>query len=434
MKRNTSSTHNQDIILKSLSDFSSRVPGLKINCTLYTPQNSGHAHQPDLMLDLTLPPDGENNANNGSVAPIWRLAIESVRHTSPSLLDAALAILTQYVDTDEQARGEMLPVAIVPVLFAPYLSPTVIDRCTGAGVNCVDAAGNGRIVLGTRTYIERVGQPAPTEHQEAIASLFTPKAERVLRVLLNAAGALHHTWRVQPLAEEARVSIGQVARIKAALHERGFITEDSTVRHHGGFHLTQPEALLKEWATSVRTKRNRLGVDHTYHAVDSVMELKRMLCRKISDHRNKVALSGLLAAERYAPYVVSPRFTAYIVEQEDVTLERFEEALDLQPVQSGINVVLTLPRDEGILYLPEDIKAEFIASPDSIQTVSPIQAYLDLQRLGGRAEEGAQHLLEAYLRPRWQGSWQPEGNKDEPGRWATAKGRSGCQARPSARD
>jgi hypothetical protein len=30
----------------------------------------------------------------------------------------------------------------------------------------------------------------------------------------------------------------------------------------------------------------------------------------------------------------------------------------------------------------------------------PIQAYLDLQRLGGRAEAGAQHLLEVYLRPR----------------------------------
>jgi hypothetical protein len=266
----------------------------------------------------------------------------------------------------------------------------------------VDMAGNGRIVLGTHIYIERIGQPDLRTRSDSSAQLFLPKAERVLRVLLNAAGTQHRTWRVQPLAEEARVSIGQVARVKAALHERGFITADSTIRRYGGFHLIHPEELLREWATSVRTKRYRMGTDHTYNAVDSVMELKRMLCRKIPDRQDTVALSGLLAAERYAPYVVSPRFTAYIVEKEEGDLELIEEALELEPVESGVNVVLTIPRDDGVLYLPEDLKADFTASPNSIQIVSPIQAYLDLQRLGGRAEEGAQHLLEVYLRPRWQ--------------------------------
>ena len=222
---------------------------------------------------------------------------------------------------------------------------------------------------------------------------------------------MHRTWRVQPLAEEAGVSIGQVARVKAALQERGFAADVSTVRRHGGFRLSYPEELLREWATSVRAKSYRMGVDHTYNAVDSVQELKRMLGRKIPDRQDAVALSGLLAAERYAPYVVSPRFTAYIVEGENVDLDLVEEALDLEPVENGINVVLTVPRDEGVLYLPDDIKADFTSSPDMIQTVSPIQAFLDLQRLGGRADEGAQHLLETYLRPRWQQSRQPGTNE-----------------------
>ncbi|MCX6378792.1 MAG: type IV toxin-antitoxin system AbiEi family antitoxin, partial [Armatimonadetes bacterium] len=330
--------------------------------------------------------------------------VESIRHASPSLVEAALAMLLQYVDTGEQEQNESLTITPVPILFAPYLNAATIVRCTEAGVNCVDAVGNGRVVLSTRTYIERMGQPEPTERLKARASLFTPKAERVLRVLLNAVGAIHYTWRVQPLAEEAQVSIGQVARIKDALHERGFIAEDSTVRHHGGFHLTHPEELLKEWATFVRTKRNRQGVAHTYHAVDSVMELKRMLNRKIPNHYDKVALSGLSAADQYAPYVVSPRFTAYIIEEGEVTLELMEEALDLQSVESGVNVVLTIPHDEGVLYLPKDIRDEFKESLAGVQPVSPIQAYLDMQSLGGRAEEGAQHLLEEYLRPRWHKS------------------------------
>lgn len=76
----------------------------------------------------------------------------------------------------------------------------------------------------------------------------------------------------------------------------------------------------------------------------------------------------------------------------------------MQSVENGINVVLTIPHDEGVLYLPKDIREEFKASLAGVQPVSPIQAYLDMQSLGGRAEEGAQHLLEEYLRPRWHKS------------------------------
>jgi hypothetical protein len=403
MKQENAYTHNVDLIEKSLSDFLSCVPDLTISRALLTPENSSRVYRPDLILSVTLPPEEEKNSKGRAVSRTWRLVVEAVRYTSPSLLEPALAMLTQYVArAAEPARAGVSPLVLVPVLFAPYLSPTAIDRCTEAGVNCVDTAGNGRIILGTRTYIERTGQPDPTPRQESIARLFVPKAERVLRVLLNADGAMYQTWRIQPLAEEASVSIGQVARVKAALQERGFITEVSTVRRNGGFHLIHPEELLQEWAASVRTTRYRVGVDHTYNAVDSVMELKRMLSRKVPRRQDAVALSGLMAADRYAPYVVSPRLTAYVVEKDDVRLKLIEEALDLKPVDRGINVVLTIPRDEGVLYLPADIKADFADSPESPQTVSPIQTYLDLQRLGGRAQEGAQHLLETYLRPRWQ--------------------------------
>jgi hypothetical protein len=403
MKQENAGTYNVDVVEKSLSDFLRCVPGLALPRALPWPQSSSRNYRPDLLLDVTLPQEEEQNGNYRNVSRTWRLVVETVRYTSPSLLEPALALLTQYVErTIESAQAEMPSVILVPVLFAPYLPPIAIERCTEAGVNCVDTAGNGRVVLGNRLYIERTGQPDPTIRRDSIARLFVPKAERVLRVLLNAKGAVHHTWRIQPLADEAKVSIGQVARVKAALQERGYITEDSTVRRNGGFHLIHPEELLLEWATAVRAKNYRIGVEYTYNAVDSVMELKRMLYRKIPHRQDAVALSGLLAAERYAPYVVSPRFTAYVVEMEDLSLRRIEEALDLHPVERGINVVLTIPRDEGVLYLPEDIRTDFAASPESLPTVSPIQTYLDLQRLGGRAQEGAQHLLETYLRPRWQ--------------------------------
>jgi len=52
MKRNSASTHNQDIILKSLSDFIGRVPGLEIHRTLLHSQNSRPTYLPDLVLDF----------------------------------------------------------------------------------------------------------------------------------------------------------------------------------------------------------------------------------------------------------------------------------------------------------------------------------------------------------------------------------------------
>ena len=395
MKLSLARSELPESIQSSLIAFLGSVPGLSIERLLPSLANAHQINQDDLHFDLSLAlPSKPRGALRGDCRK-WRLQVKYVRYPNPASVEAAAISLAR---TSRESGNDA---DLVPVLFAPYLSPAVLSNCAQVGVSCVDAAGNGRIVLDQSIYIERSGLPDPNARRSVTAELFVPKAERVLRVLLNAPGALHRVWRIQPLAAEACVSVGQVARVKAALLERELIAGESKVRRQGGFRLTHPGALLEAWGAAVRSRRYRVGAEHTYNALESCAELRRLLSCKLPASAHSVALSGLLAAEQYAPYVVSPHFTAYVVEREGATLANVEQALNLQAVETGVNVVLTVPRDEGVLYLPADLRdaleRQLLPLP-----VSPVQAYLDMLRLGGRSAEGAQHLLETYLRPRWQ--------------------------------
>ena len=109
------------------------MPGLMIQDAPHTPHPSSRTYCPDLILDLVLPPDEANYVKNGKVSRTWSLVVEAVRHTSPSILEPALALLSQYVEKSEQAPVEAYPVTLVPVLFAPYLTSTVMERCSEVG-------------------------------------------------------------------------------------------------------------------------------------------------------------------------------------------------------------------------------------------------------------------------------------------------------------
>ena len=187
-------------------------------------------------------------------------------------------------------------------------------------------------------------------------------------------------------------------------------------RRVGGFRLAYPEEVLLEWAGYVRARNYRAGNEYDFHAIDAPEELQRMLTRKLPDFvSGRFALSSHQAADFYAPYARSPVFSAYVSPDEIVDVETIAEAMDADRVTSGVNVVLTVPRDFGVFYLPPDLQEtarKARLKQRNVPLVSPVQTYLDLGRLDGRAREGAQHLLEHYLRPRWQKEAESEISDD----------------------
>jgi hypothetical protein len=74
-------------------------------------------------------------------------------------------------------------------------------------------------------------------------------------------------------------------------------------------------------------------------------------------------------------------------------VEIVAEKLELKAVDSGANVSLLQPYDEGVFYGTQ--------KTDGVQVVSPIQLYLDLRHIHGRGEEAAAALLEQVIKPVW---------------------------------
>jgi len=263
------------------------------------------------------------------------------------------------------------------VFVAPYISPRTAEICSREGIGYVDFAGNCRLCFG-KVFIEQEGRPNPLAEKRDLRSLYSPKAERVLRVLLTQP---KRTWKFQALADEAKVSLGQVANVKKLLDDREWVRSEKE-----GFGLREPESLLTEWAQNYRFRRNEAREFYGLQSLSGIEAALADLCR------NKgitYALTGFSAAARLAPAVRYQRAVAYVGD----AIDDVASSLHLKPVPSGANVCLLSPYDDGVFY---DAR-----KPEGIQIVSPVQTYLDLRSSRGRGEEAAATLLEEVIRPSW---------------------------------
>ena len=266
---------------------------------------------------------------------------------------------------------------VVPVFIAPYISQKSAEICKQDNTGYVDLAGNCRLVL-DNVFVEREGRPNPFREKRDLQSLYSPKASRVLRVLLANPGM---AWKVQDLANEAKVSLGLVANVKKSLEDREWIRKTEK-----GLVLREPEKLLAEWAENYSFRKN---TTRDFFSLKTVADLEVDLGNVCVENKRRYALTGFSASARLAPAVRSPRIMAYVDDFQD----ELAVSLGLKEVTSGANVTLLEPYDAGVYYGAKDI--------DGVRVVSPVQVYLDLRGFRGRGEEAAVKLLDEVIRPRW---------------------------------
>jgi len=262
------------------------------------------------------------------------------------------------------------------IFMAPYISPQAAEICMKDDVGYLDFAGNCYLSLG-QVYIEQTGKPNPFMTRRDLVSLFAPKSSRVLRVLLNNPGRV---WKTQDLADEAMVSLGQVANVKKLLLDREWITNQD------GFSLTAPWMLLEEWANTYTYRKNEVS---NYYSMRSIPEIEDDLAKVCREKGIEYALTGFSGAARFAPAVRFTRTMAYVYN----TREDVASLLNLKEVESGANVTLLRPYDGGVFYGAQVI--------ENIRIVSPVQIYLDLKGYKGRGEEAAEVLLRDVIKPKW---------------------------------
>jgi hypothetical protein len=83
------------------------------------------------------------------------------------------------------------------------------------------------------------------------------------------------------------------------------------------------------------------------------------------------------------------RSTIYV----ESKIEDLANGMDLKPVETGGNVLLLKPYDDGVFQGSRILYDMWV--------VSPAQLYLDLQSMPGRGEEAAEEVLVRELRPSW---------------------------------
>ena len=312
--------------------------------------------RPDLVAKVLLP-DGEK----------W-IIIEFRTVGQPRIARDALNQLLRYRDILPDAYG---------IFAAPYISPKVAPIWPNEGFGYMDLAGNCHLSFG-QIYVEKTGNPNPFSEKRDLRSLYSPKATRILRVLLSNPKT---EWRLQTLSKVARVSLGLVAKVKSLLADREWIAQGEK-----GLRLVDPEALLIEWAHNYTYRKN---VVRNFYSLKTTPENEAHIAEVLFKKGIRYALTGFSGADRMAPFTRYSKMMAYIDESdEDVT-----NFLNLKKVTSGANVTLLTPYDEGVYYG----SCEF----NGIQVASPIQVYLDLAGDRGRGQEAARELMEKVIRPSW---------------------------------
>jgi hypothetical protein len=256
------------------------------------------------------------------------------------------------------------------VIVAPFISPESARICEDAGMGYADLSGNARIAF-SNVYIETRAAENAFKQRKETKSLFSNKAQRIVRVLLQ--GPLH-PWKVSALANAAQVSLGWVSAVKQEL-----LAQEWAVNESQGLMLTRPSALLDEWVKVDRWKERteiRQYSSIYFEPIDVAKRLEKAL------GKTRHAFTQWFAARLRQPYTETPVVTAYVDDWPDEG--SLELIVSARRVTEGGRIWLVKPRDEGVFF-PSQKK-------DGFELVSDAQIYLDLLGAGLRADEQAAEL------------------------------------------
>jgi hypothetical protein len=281
-------------------------------------------------------------------------------------------------------RMAKTPKDVIPLIYAPVISPRVAEILGQYGISYVDEAGNCWIKSAHhRLLIDRHGYKSPARPPKGIVDLFSPKSSRIVRAMLAQPAK---GWQVRELAThpDIEVSVGLAAKVKQTL-----IEESYAIEHERLLYLRDPVGLLENWAKNYSGPAEQVPMffrGNTEEAEPAVAQWSQ-------DNDIAFALGGLSAAWRLAPEV---RYSVAVVYAEGhgfdrEMLSKLESYQGGKPVETGANLLLWRPYDRSV----------FANSHREGKTKSPvtsaIQTYLDLRQLGGRGEEAATAIYERLI-------------------------------------
>lgn len=294
----------------------------------------------------------------------WTLVAEGKKSGQPREVRAAVLQLKHYLSllpSDKPSYG---------LVIAPFVSEESARICTEAGVGYADFAGNTRLSF-DRIFIEtRAERKHPAVKREA-RSVFSPKAARVLRVLLQ--GPLR-AWKVKELAAAAEVSLGHVSAVRQQLLAREWATEEEE-----GLRISKPDALLDAWAADDAWGKRTETREYSLLEQDPD-KVAAKLIETLGGKRH--AFTQWFGAFQRRPYTVPVVTTVYVEDFPDDDV--LKDNLHARRVGAGGRLRIVKPKDEGVFQCLQEIRGR--------QVVCDVQLYLDVIRAGLRGDEAASEL------------------------------------------
>lgn len=269
------------------------------------------------------------------------------------------------------AYSAALPTPALPVVVSRYLPGSVRDWLDGNDVSYVDATGNLRLVSrapavylrdrgADKDPFRRPGRPRGT--------LRGVPAARVVRALAD----LEVPLPVSRLVKESRGSTGATYRVIEFLEEEALLTRGQ----RGVIEQVRWRELLERWSQDYDFQR-----DNVIRRYLQPRGLPTLTASLAGSSTLRYAVTGSLAAQRWAPYAPA-RLAAVYVEDPGVAAR----VLGLREVDSGANVLLAIPAS--------DVVFDRSSTHEGVIFAAPSQVAVDLLTGPGRNPSEGQELLD----------------------------------------
>ena len=253
-----------------------------------------------------------------------------------------------------------------------------------AGVAVIDGLGNMRVALpGLFLWAEGrpVGRDASLVTGEPPVKL-TGRAGVAAQALLLAP---QREWRVNDLADEARISAALAHRVLARLEREDLVAAQGAGPRRTR-HITNPSALLDLWAEEMRDRKVKQV--RAFRLARDTRAQAKALSRALDEAGVDHAVTGAAGAARLAPFITAIPVTEIWV-SEDASLETVAAAAGADIVTEGHNVLLR--QADG------DVALVFRDKVEGVWTANAFRLFYDLRHDPRRGREQADRLREEVI-------------------------------------
>jgi len=263
-----------------------------------------------------------------------------------------------------------------PIVASSFLSEKSREICKQLNVGYIDLLGNIYLDL-PYFHIDKQSKETIPKEKKKQKQLFSPIATRIIRTLLLEPD---DEWTIKSLSEKTKVSLGYTHRVIEKLTNELFLERNKDYK----LTLKDKSRLLDTWRNAYSFENNSIKSFYTFE------KNKDAIFKKIEESANLIGSRSALTlhsgASFVAPFVRYTDIHMYV----ESKIDQWIKKLDLRPAESGANIYLITPYDEGVFQGLQTINGK--------KVVSNIQLYLDLYNYPKRGREQADFLRERKIK------------------------------------